>query len=460
MKRRRLLQLGTLGAGIAGFSALGYKYLPPTPSKKLGSVQNICIELFDSLTPEARDTFVVDYNHPFRQYHNRGVWAGGALVGLGDFSRQQLSLITDLMYAGLSPAGRDILPNQFFLKLPDVMVNNLLICGDPHTENFQVLFTGPHLNLRVGGKNSEGVAFGGPQVYGDQRGNEEAGLPGNVYQPQLNLGMELFHSLDKTQQAQAVLENSPIQTQIELQGNVGQFLGTPVESLSSQSRGKVRDVINLILKPYPGPDASYAWECLNSNGGIEGLHLSYYEDSTYGGNGIYQTYRLEGPSAVFYFRGFPHVHAFFNIAMDGNSPLSVGEVVGQNHEVLEREKLKSLFENTMLRENADFAFYNLDSVVGRLRTGEIRTGDIYNAESWQNKVVLVSVKGDELNGEMLIQLSGQGVQLEPTRTYVIATTDYVADERIVSSFGTGTRISEGALLRDQVISYLSENGFG
>ena len=46
--------------------------------------------------------------------------------------------------------------------------------------------------------------------------------------------------------------------------------------------------------------------------------------------GGYQTYRLEGPAAVFYFRGFPHVHAFFNVAMDGEAPLSVGEVIGRN----------------------------------------------------------------------------------------------------------------------------------
>ena len=461
MKRRRLLQLGALGAGAAGISALGYKYLPPAPSKNLRSVRAIATELFDSLSASLMDTFVVEYNHPFRQYHNRGVWAGGELVALGGFSRHQLSLITDLMYAGLSAAGRKIVPGQFYMKLPNVMVNNLLFCGDPHSKNFQVMFSGPHLNLRVGGRNDEGVAFGGPQVYGDQRGNEEAGLPNNVYQPQLSMGMELLHSLDQKQQALAIRKESPVQTQIELQGDGGEFPGISIATLSPQSRAKVRDVISLILKPYPESDVVYAWRCLDHNGGVEGLHLSYYEDSSYAANGIYQTYRLEGPSAVFYFRGFPHVHAFFNVAMDGNAPLSVGATVGQNHAVLEQERLKLLFEKSMLmHEQTDFAFYNLDSVVGKLKAGEIRTGDIYNAESWQSKVVRLTVKGDELAGELRRQLSQDGIQIERARTYTVATTDYAIDNRSEEFFGSARQISESTLLRDQVISYASDHGFG
>lgn len=54
-----------------------------------------------------------------------------------------------------------------------------------------------------------------------------------------------------------------------------------------------------------------------------------------GGFGLHQNFRIEGPAAVLYFRGDPHVHAFINIGMDADAPPSVGELIGQNPAPLE-----------------------------------------------------------------------------------------------------------------------------
>ena len=77
------------------------------------------------------------------------------------------------------------------------------------------VLTGPHLNLRLGGRSREGAAFGGPLVYGDQRGNERPGLPGNVYRGQLEAAARIFERLEPDQREAALLPTSPIQTQIE-----------------------------------------------------------------------------------------------------------------------------------------------------------------------------------------------------------------------------------------------------
>src|SRR5262249_25467862 len=146
----------------------------------------------------------------------------------------------------------------------------------------------------------------------------------------LEIGQELFRSLDPGQQREALLETAPIQTQIELQGRGGTFPGTPVAGCSEKSKSLVRELIEGILSSYPAEDVAYARECLAHNGGVEALFLSYYADGEVGGSGEYQIFRLEGPAAVFYFRGAPHVHAFVNVAMDGDAPLSVGEPLGEN----------------------------------------------------------------------------------------------------------------------------------
>lgn len=460
MKRRHVLQLGILSTGIAGVPALGKVLTPPLPGTALRPAKTIAIDLFDSLSGELKDIFVVDYDHPLRQYHNRGVWAGGAGIGKVDFSETQLALITELMYSGMSAEGRTIIPDQYYLTTQGLTTNNLLICGNPHDGDCQVIFSGPHLALRLGGKNREGVAFGGPQIYGDQRGNKEPGLPDNIYRSHLSLGMNLFHSLNESQRLDAVIETSPIQTQIEVQGSAGQFPGIPVAATSEQSQSMVRELINLTLKSYAIDDVAYAWQCIDDNGGIDSLHLSFYADSTYDGEVLYQTYRLEGPASVFYFRGFPHVHAFFNVAMDGENPLSVGEIVGRNETLLEGLRLKSLFEKAMVAEGkTDFAYYPLDSVVGKIRPGTIRTGDLYNAESWQNNVAQIAVTGNELGGDFREQLDKTGIDVQPERIYSITTIDYLANEALKETFGNAKLVSVGSPLRDQFINYVRKNGF-
>ena len=106
-----------------------------------------------------------------------------------------------------------------------------------------------------------------------------------------------------------------------------------------------------------------------------------------------------GPAAVFHFRGHPHVHAFVNVAMNGDAPLSVGEVLGENPHVLEGDDVQALFERAMhVGTGSDCAHYDRGSVVGRLRSGTIRTGDVYNLESWRDSVVVVEVN----NGTALV----------------------------------------------------------
>src|SRR4026208_1498781 len=92
---------------------------------------------------------------------------------------------------------------------------------------------GLHYNGRFGGASREGAAFGGPQVYGDQRGNERPGLPNNVYREQFVRARRLFGGLDAATQQRAMLERAPVQTGIELQGPRGVFPGVPIADLDA-----------------------------------------------------------------------------------------------------------------------------------------------------------------------------------------------------------------------------------
>lgn len=459
MNRRTLLKTGsTLGALLAGGAYARYRWFPPRTSAELLPVDELARRFVASLDEATRAEVCVAYEHPLRQYHNRGVGGGGAAIDAGRFSWAQRGLLNDLFHAGLSAAGRERVPNEYFMRFGGVQQMQVLVCGEPASPPYQMILSGPHLNLRLGGTSKEGVAFGGPQVYGDQRGDGAVGLPGNLYRFQLELGRRLFAGLDDGRRRSALLEREPIQTAIELQGRGGSFPGLPVRELGEQ-KPLVGELVRAILSTYPDADAAYAEECLVANGGLDALFLSYYADGEVGASGLYQIFRLEGPAAVFHFRGAPHVHAFVNVAMDGDAPLSVGEALGENPAALERTGVKRLFELALRTQcGTDLGHYDEGSVAGRLRKGLIRSGDVYTLESWQDHAVVVEVRGAALSPALVDALRADGRALEPERRYTIATPTQVARENAAQLGRVESTRREGPV-RELASAYLRAHGF-
>lgn len=461
MNRRKLLKVGASLGALTGLGAYGrHAFLPPGRSRRLDTVDALAARLFDGLDAGTRERACVPYDHPLRQYHNRGVNGGGIEIGIGTFDRAQRRVLTDLLHAGLSEPGRDRLPEQFFIQWLGVHLMNVVVCGNPSEPPYQIVLTGPHLNLRLGGASREGVAFGGPQVYGEQRGNERVGLPGSVYRFQLEIARRLHDSLSAGEREAATVRRAPPQTQIELRGAAGPFDGVAVGSLSAASRAIARELADGMLSTYAGADVEYALACLERNGGTDGLHVCYYEEADDGGGPEPQIVRLEGPAAVLYYRGYPHLHAFVNVGMDGERPLSVGEDLGENPAVLEGAGVKALFERAMREEvGADLAYYDPESVAGRLRAGPIRSGDVYCLESWQNHVAVVEIDGGSFAAPFLGELRERGIEPVPGRRYTVATTDYLARNEGAEKLGRIESRRRDVRVRDATIAYLKRCGF-
>lgn len=458
MNRRRVLQgLGALaGAGVLGrFAAL-----PPSPSRTIEPADQLATRFFDSLDDKQRGQACVPYDHPLRQLHNKGVWTAGLLASPLALGWTQRRLLTDLLHAGLSAAGRERVPNEYYTRWPGVHAMKVLICGDPHRPPYQLILSGAHLNLRAGGTSREGAAFGGPLVYGDQHGDGVPGLPGNLYRFQLDTATRLFRGLTSDQQKVTLLPSSPSQTAIQLQGPEGHFPGAPVSTLSAGSRALARELISDILSTWPDDDAAYAWRCIDHNGGPEALSLSYYADSDPGRRGAPQNVRIEGPAAVLYFRGDPHVHAFLSVTMDPSAPLGVGELVGHNPAPLEGAAVQRFFEAAMQDQSgADLAFYDPEAVAGRLRAGPVREGDLYSLESWQDATARVEIKGANLRPALLASLRAAGKELDPRRAYAVATPRYVATHDAPELLGEPEAVTPGPLLRDVLIAHVRQRGF-
>src|SRR5262245_54088647 len=120
-------RLGLLGG--SGFFA-GYQLLPPRPSGTIEPVDTLAARFYAGLDAGQRAEACVPYNHPLRQYHNRGVWGGGRSVLFG-FTHEQRQNLTDLLYSGLSGSGRRRIPEEYFAQWSGVNEMRVLICGDP-----------------------------------------------------------------------------------------------------------------------------------------------------------------------------------------------------------------------------------------------------------------------------------------------------------------------------------------
>jgi hypothetical protein len=71
--------------------------------------------------------------------------------------------------------------------------------------------------------------------------------------------------------------------------------------------------MKVILAPYREADVNEAIAILKDGGGLDGLHLAFYESDDIGGDHEWDIWRLEGPTFVWHFRGAPHVHTYVNI---------------------------------------------------------------------------------------------------------------------------------------------------
>jgi hypothetical protein len=203
--------------------------------------------------------------------------------------------------------------------------NSIAIFGTPGSEKFEFVMTGRHMTIRCDGNSADHVAFGGPIFYGHAADtfNERPHHPGNVFWPQAVAANKLYEMLDGKQQEQALLKSGlPREEKVAFRGTGGDFQGLAVSELSSDQKDHLQKVMALLVEPYRQSDRDEVTKCLKAQGGLDNCHLAYYAQNDIGKDGVWDIWRLEGPSFVWHYRGAPHVHVWVNIADDPSVKLN------------------------------------------------------------------------------------------------------------------------------------------
>jgi hypothetical protein len=184
--------------------------------------------------------------------------------------------------------------------------------------------TGRHLTIRCDGNSQEHMAFGGPIFYGHaaQGFNEAKDHPGNVYWHQALAANKLFEMLDGKQRKEALILNAPDEAEVHFRKEGQKFQGVPVAELSKDQQEHIQGVLKTLVEPYRTSDKDEIVKCLKAHGGLEKCHIAFYENDDVGEDGVWDTWRLEGPAFVWHFRGNPHVHVWVNISDDPSVEIS------------------------------------------------------------------------------------------------------------------------------------------
>jgi hypothetical protein len=183
-------------------------------------------------------------------------------------------------------------------------------------KKYSWVFTGHHLTVRCDGNSEEGAAFGGPMYYGHSpNGYSDR----NVFNYQTKSVLSVFEALSERQRKVAVLQ---LDRRAQNEGIASVKLRTAKEPKPGLSFGEmnkdqqrlVEKVMRDILSPYRKEDTDEVMDIVKANGGLERIHLAFYQDQGMNDNQRWHFWRLVGPGFVWNYRVLPHVHTYVNIS--------------------------------------------------------------------------------------------------------------------------------------------------
>jgi hypothetical protein len=317
VSRREFIKV--VGVAAAAASVGGVELLAPKTAAARGAKEKaelLIKPLYESLTAEQKKAVLLPWTDRRRTMVGNNWKVVEPTIG-NTFNREQKELIKEIFKGVTSAEGWDKFQKQMKDDYGGFENYHVAIFADDEGKKLAWMLTGRHLTIRADSGLEANLAFGGPIFYGHAvEFDEKPDHPGNVWWHQARLANKLYTALDGKQQAKALItDGSPPDTadSIRIKGPNGNFKGLAASELSKDQKALMEQVMRSLLEPYRQSDVDEVMTCITKNGGLDKIHVQFFKDNDLGNDGIWDRWRLEGPSFVWYFRGSPHVHTWINI---------------------------------------------------------------------------------------------------------------------------------------------------
>lgn len=312
---------GVLGAAVPGLrgSAWGADARPakdrPTPSDL---AETAVARFYKSLDKSQREAICFPFDHKLRSVVKNN-WSI-VKPSIRDLSREQQEICREIMKNLSSEDGYERFMRQMKDDSGGFEAYHVAVFGEPDSDKpFEWVLTGRHDTLRVDGDSVAASAFGGPIFYGHAAGtdNEDAKHTGNVWWPQAEQANKIFSTLDDKQRKQALVDDAEVDAYdtVKLKGEKLAPTGLSIGALDGQQKQMTSKLIDSMLALFRECDAAEVRRCLEANGGVDKLRLTFFKEDDIGDDGVWDIWKLEGPAFSWYFRGAPHVHAWLNVSL-------------------------------------------------------------------------------------------------------------------------------------------------
>jgi hypothetical protein len=300
------------GAALASsalplISSPSVAHAAPSPSS---AAETAVGRLYSSLSESQRKMICFPFEHELRNRISANWHVTKPTIESDFYSKDQQKLIDEIVRNITTPDGYERLQRQTEYDDGGMGAYSIAIFGTPESGKVQWEMTGRHLTMRADGNSVDKAAFGGPIVYG----HGEESPKDNLFYYQTQQANEVFKALDPKQAEQALVKNAPQETAVQLQGSAGKFPGIAISELSADQKELVEKTLKVLLGPYRKEDVEEVFAILKASGGLEKLHMAFYQQNDLQSDKVWDIWRVEGPSLVWHFRGAPHVHAYINIA--------------------------------------------------------------------------------------------------------------------------------------------------
>ncbi len=331
LPRRDFIRVVSAGAAATALGGLSAPLLGAEEATAKSTPETLVQQLYTSFTEKQKKDICFAWDHTDAQ---RGLlrtrvannWhITKPVINTDYFTGEQKQLVREIFEGLIQPEWHAKVDKQLQDDAGGFGNDqNIAIFGTPGSDKFEFVMTGRHMTLRVDGNSSEHLAFGGPIFYGHAASgfNEKPGHPGNVYWEQAVAANAVYAALDGKQRKLAEVPDSPREQASGFQGKEGKFPGIAITELSSDQKELVQKTLQKLIEPYRQSDKDEVLECLKKQGGLDACSLAFFTDDDLHDDKVWDNWRLEGPSFVWYFRGSPHVHCWVHVADDPSPKLN------------------------------------------------------------------------------------------------------------------------------------------
>jgi len=286
------------------------------------SKDSLAMQFYKSLTDEQRAKIVLSRDHAKRGYVSNWWYICPEQRLHTFYTKEQQDLVKQIFESLHHPDHREKMNWQVEKDLMGQIKNTPSVgfFGTPEDDDFEFIYTGHHVTRRTFVHPGHAAGFGGrPIFYGNfaKAFREEKDHAGNPFWYQGLVFNEFVSALDGKQREKILVAREPRSEEPAevIARRANDLPGLAGADLTPDQRAKLLETMRRMLVCFRSADVEATMKTLADKKIVERLFISCYGGKyDIGGDQVWDTWQIEGPDMVWYFRGFPHIHGYFHLA--------------------------------------------------------------------------------------------------------------------------------------------------